>query len=152
MLNKLNKLLAIALILVLQGCGRDTTDTPKPQTKVLIGILDVRFKAGAEKFRDACAGTHHRIRRRVVPARIVQFVLDYGTRGLEWSIRAALTLPPETASLLRLPFLDWNQFTGLCLDIYARINSRTDSRWMIIVTEIASTWARCSMTLATTLA
>jgi hypothetical protein len=41
-------------------------------------------------------------------------------------IRAALAMPPERAALLRLPFLDWGQFTGLCLDIYARINARTD--------------------------
>jgi len=41
-------------------------------------------------------------------------------------LRAALALPPERAQLLRLPFLDWQQFTGLCLDIYQRINTRTD--------------------------
>jgi len=41
-------------------------------------------------------------------------------------IRAGLALPPERSKLLRLPFLDWQQFTGLCLDLYSRINSRVD--------------------------
>lgn len=76
MLNKLNKLLPIALILVLQGCGRNATDTPKPQTKVLIGILDVRFKAGAEKFRDAFAKRLGTIQR-AVPEQNISFVIEY---------------------------------------------------------------------------
>lgn len=72
----LNKLLIVALILMLQGCGRDTTVTPKPQNKVLIGILDVRFKAGAEKFRDAFAKRLGMIQR-AVPEQNIRFVIEY---------------------------------------------------------------------------
>lgn len=41
-------------------------------------------------------------------------------------LKAALALPPEQAALLQLPFLEWNQFTEVAMDLYRRINWRTE--------------------------
>ena len=41
-------------------------------------------------------------------------------------LRAMAALPPERAALLRLPFLEFNQFRLIAEEIYRRINARTD--------------------------
>jgi hypothetical protein len=44
----------------------------------------------------------------------------------EQILKLAAALPPERAQLLKFPFLEWTQFTGLALDIYRLIDTRTD--------------------------
>lgn len=41
-------------------------------------------------------------------------------------LRAAALLPPEKASMLLFPVLEWNQAIGLILDAFGRINHRTE--------------------------
>jgi hypothetical protein len=41
-------------------------------------------------------------------------------------LKLAAALPAERAALLKYPFLEWNQFIGLALDIYRIIDERTD--------------------------
>jgi hypothetical protein len=41
-------------------------------------------------------------------------------------LKAAALLPPETAALLRLPFLEWNEWVRLSLGIYRAINNRKE--------------------------
>src|SRR5207253_2918355 len=36
------------------------------------------------------------------------------------------SLPPERAALLRKPFLSWTEFTTFAIELYQRINARTD--------------------------
>jgi putative tryptophan/tyrosine transport system substrate-binding protein len=71
----INRLVLIAFIFSLQSCGGESSK-PKLQSKVLIGILDIRLQPGAEGFRDRLV-TRLQKDGVVTPNRAVNFVIEY---------------------------------------------------------------------------
>ena len=54
-------------------------------------------------------------------------------------IKAVAALPPERADLLRLPFLEWNQYQSIVAEVYQRIDNRTEHE--------LEGWEECGFTL-----